>query len=141
MEAELLSILRSKGAEQLCQQINTEARRQSAEAQATLRQLSQLFTVQPATLTVNSKEEYWNMTKAERNLWQKSKEEERRRINEEQGIDSKGLLTKENVEMWRAQGLTFAAIARDIVGLPSELVASVAKDKPYVKARVYARKN
>jgi hypothetical protein len=140
MEVELLNILRTSGVEQLCQQINVEARRQSEQAQAALRQLSFLFTI-PSTLKVNSKEEYWNLTKAERVLWQKSKEEERRRLNEEQGINGKALLTKENVEAWRAQGLTFAAIARDIIGLPSELVASVAKDQPFVRTRVYAKKS
>ena len=131
MEVELLNILRTSGVEQLCQQINVEARRQSEQAQAALRQLSFLFTI-PSTLKVNSKEEYWNLTKAERVLWQKSKEEERRRLNEEQGINGKALLTKENIEAWRAQGLTFAAIARD---------ASVAKDQPFVRTRVYAKKS
>lgn len=136
MEAELLTLLRTKGAEQVCRQINDEARRQNQEAQAAL----QLFTL-PSTLIVNSKEEYWNMTKAERTMWQKSKEEERRRINEEQGIDGRALLTKENVVAWRAQGLTFAAIARDIIGLPSEQVAAITKDQPYTKPKIYSKKN
>lgn len=139
MESTLLNILRTSGVEQLCQQINAEARQQSQQAQAALR----LFTLpkQATNLIVSSKEDYWNLTKAERLIWQKSKEDERRRLNEEQGIDGKTLLTKDNVEAWRAQGLTFAAIARDIIGLPSEQVAAITKGQPYVKARVYAKKN
>lgn len=138
MESELLHILRASSSEQLCRQINAEAHRQSQQALAAL----SLFTLQASNiLIVNSKEDYWKLSKKEKLLWQKSKEEERRHLNEEQGIDGRALLTKENVEAWRAQGLTFAAIARDIIGLPSELVASVAKDQPFVRTRVYAKKS
>lgn len=129
MEAELLGILRASSAEQLCHQINAEAHRQSQQALAAL----SLFTLPvinaDATLIVNSKEDYWKLSKKEKLLWQKSKEEERRHLNEEQGINGKALLTKENVEAWRIQGLTFGAIARDIVGCSEYEVQSILKVK------------
>lgn len=65
---------------------------------------------------IETKEDFWKLSKQERRLWQASKEAERRKVNAEQGIDGRKLLTKENVERWRAEGMTYAAIARDIVG-------------------------
>jgi len=74
-----------------------------------------------------TKERFWSMTKEERLLWQRSKELERRSLNVAAGIDGSALLTKENVELWRSEGLTFAAIARDILGVSQEDVAAAIK--------------
>ena len=136
MESALLGLLRQASAEQLCREIQLEAKQQQKAAASALG----LFTFPSATLIVQSKEDYWNLSKAERQEWQRNKEEERCRLNKEAGIDGKALLTKENVDAWRAQGLTFAAIARDIVGVPCELVAAATKSQPFIKTRVYAKK-
>ena len=136
MESALLGLLRQASAEQLCREIQLEAKQQQKAAASALG----LFTFPSATLIVQSKEDYWNLSKQERQEWQKGKEAERKRINEQQGIDGRVLLTKENVETWRAQGLTFAAIARDIVGVSSEEVAGVVKEQSYIKPRIYTKR-
>lgn len=45
-----------------------------------------------------------------------------------QGVTVQSLLTRENLEKWlRVEGLTYAAVARDHVGCPADLVATTAK--------------
>ena len=129
MESTLLTLLRESGVEAICREANQIANKLHTEAASALK----LFTL--PTPAIQSKEEYWNLSKAERVRWQKEKEAERRRLNLEQGIDGKALLTVENVTRWRAEGKTFAAIARDIIGCSDWQVADVLKEdskkRPY----------
>jgi endonuclease/exonuclease/phosphatase (EEP) superfamily protein YafD len=76
---------------------------------------------------IATKEEFWNLSKAERRAWQKAKEAERRTLNAAAHIDGMALLTKENVEVWRAQGMSYAAIARDIIGCSEFEVSNILK--------------
>lgn len=125
MEMQLLDVLRSGGAADIWSTLNTLACRQQAEATHGL----QLFTRPRAQLHEGdmTRELFITMTKEERLLWQRSKEEERKLLNTANGIDGAALLTKENVALWKSQGLTYAAMARDILGLPQEKVAAAAK--------------
>jgi len=123
MEQTLLTLLRGSGLETICRETNGLAEEQRQQALSGLK----LFTL--PTPKVESKEDYYNMSKAERVQWQKAKEAERRRLNKEQGIDGKALLTVENVERWRAEGKTYASIAREIVGCADWQVAEVLKEQ------------
>lgn len=127
MESILLQLLRQEGAQAIVTQVSAIAVTQREEASKGLK----LFFV-PAP-SIDSKEEYWTMSRQERIAWQRSKEVERRRLNKEQGIDGNSLLTKENVESWRAEGKTFAAIARDYIGCTEQMVSDTLKGtkKPF----------
>ncbi len=124
-----MTLLRESGLEPIVLETNAIANRLHAESLTALK----LFTL-PAPL-VQSKDDYWKMTKAERVRWQKEKEAERRKLNAAAGIDGKALLTVENVTQWRSEGMTYAAIARDIIGCPDWQVAEILKEgskrKPY----------
>lgn len=82
----------------------------------------------PPVPVIESKEEFWKLSKQERRLWQTAKEKERQKLNEASGINGRSLLTKENVERWRSEGKTFAAIARDIIGCTEYEVAGILKE-------------
>ena len=127
MESSLLQLLRQEGAQAIVSHVSAIAVMQREEASKGLK----LFFV-PAP-SIDSKEEYWNMSRQERIAWQRAQEAERRRLNKEQGIDGNSLLTKENVERWRAEGKTFAAIARDYVGCSEQMVSDTLKGakKPF----------
>jgi hypothetical protein len=134
MEANLLNLLRDQSAESILKVVHDLAEKQRLEAQKALK----LFSLTPTPVLVNSKEEFRNLSKEEQRLWQKQKEEERRKINLQSGIDGRALLTKENVLKWREEGLTYAAIARDIVGCPDWEVTAVGKDKtPWINKKRY----
>jgi hypothetical protein len=127
MESILLQLLRHEGAAAIVKQVNSIAVVQREESSKGLK----LFFV-PAP-SIDTKEEYWNMSRPERLAWQRAQEVERRRLNKEQGIDGNSLLTKENVESWRAEGKTFAAIARDYIGCTEQMVSDTLKGtkKPF----------
>ena len=134
MEADLLNLLRGQGAEPILRVVHDLAEQQRLQAQKALK----LFSLTPTSVEVNSKEDFRNLSKKEQQQWQKQKEEERRKINAQSGIDGTALLTKENVLKWREQGLTYGAIARDIVGCPDWEVAAVGKDKtPWINKKRY----
>ena len=60
--------------------------------------------------------------------WQKEQEEKKKRELDAQGINPASLLTKENLQKWIVEEKkTFAAVARDYVGLPDSMVSSAAK--------------
>lgn len=60
--------------------------------------------------------------------WQKEQEEKKKRELDAQGINPASLLTKENLERWILQEKkTYAAVARDYVGLPESMISSSAK--------------
>jgi len=60
--------------------------------------------------------------------WQKEQEEKKKRELDAQGINPASLLTKENLERWiRQEKKTYAAVARDYVGLPESMISSSAK--------------
>ncbi len=128
MDSSLLSLLRLEGAESIVYKINGIAQAQREEALQGIK----IFAL-PAADTLMSKEDYYAMTKEQRIAWQRSKEVERRRLNKEAGINGNALLTRENVERWRSEGKTFAAIARDYIGCPDYMVSAVLKDQPTTK--------
>jgi hypothetical protein len=134
MEADLLNLLRGQGAEPILKAVHNLAEQQRLKAQKALK----LYSLTPTSVDVNSKEDFRNLSKKEQQQWQKQKEEERRKINAQSGIDGRALLTKENVLKWREEGLTYGAIARDIVGCPDWEVAAVGKDKtPWINKKRY----
>jgi hypothetical protein len=60
--------------------------------------------------------------------WQKEQEDNKKRELDAQGINPASLLTKENLQKWIVdEKKTFAAVARDHVGLPDSMVSSAAK--------------
>ena len=60
--------------------------------------------------------------------WQKEQEDKKKRELDAQGINPASLLTKENLQKWIVEEKkTFAAVARDYVGLPDSMVSSAAK--------------
>jgi hypothetical protein len=60
--------------------------------------------------------------------WQKEQEEKKKRELDAQGINPATLLTKENLQLWIVtEKKTYAAVAREYVGLPDSMVASAAK--------------
>jgi hypothetical protein len=60
--------------------------------------------------------------------WQKEQEDKKKRELDAQGINPASLLTKENLQKWIVEEKkTFAAVARDYVGLPDSMIASAAK--------------
>ena len=60
--------------------------------------------------------------------WQKDQEDKKKRELDAQGINPASLLTKENLQKWIVdEKKTFAAVARDHVGLPDSMVSSAAK--------------
>lgn len=124
MEQNLSKLVRDESLAAVWATLNTLAYRQQAEATTGLKFFKKAPVQMDGEMT---KERFWAMTKEERLLWQRSKEEERRQLNVAAGIDGSALLTKENVELWRSQGLTFAAIARDILGVSQEAVAAAVK--------------
>jgi hypothetical protein len=128
---DLLNLLRSQGAEPILKVVHDLAEKQRLEAQKALK----LFSWIPVAQT---KEEFWKLSKSEQKQWQKQKEEERRQLNAEANIDGRALLTKENVVKWREQGLSYGAIARDIVGCADWEVAAILKEKtvPWIKKRI-----
>jgi hypothetical protein len=125
MDTELLDTLRTASLVDIWSTLNTLACKQQAEASKGL----SFFMKPRSTLHEGdmTQELFRTMTKEERLLWQRSKEEERRLANAAAGIDGAALLTKENVELWKSQGMTYAAMARDILGLPQERVAAITK--------------
>jgi hypothetical protein len=134
MEANILNLLRAESAESILKVVHELAEKQRLEAQKALK----LFSLPPTQVEVNTKEDFRSLSKEEQRLWQKQKEEERRKINVQSGIDGRALLTKENVLKWREEGLTYAAIARDIVGCPDWEVAAVGKDRqPWINKKRY----
>jgi hypothetical protein len=134
MEANLLNLLRGQSAESILKVVHDLAEKQRLEAQNALK----IFLFPSTPVLVNSKEEFRNLSKEDQRQWQKQKEEERRKINLQSGIDGRALLTKENVLKWREEGLTYSAIARDIVGCPDWEVAAVGKDKtPWINKKRY----
>ena len=124
MEQDLSKLVRDSSLADVWMALNTLACRQQASATTGLK----FFKRPPVQIDGEmTKERFWSMTKEERLLWQRSKEEERKKLNLVEGIDGTALLTKENVERWRSEGMTFAAIARDILGVPQENVAAILK--------------
>lgn len=123
---DLLAILRQNGAQPIISTLNVFAKQQREDALKALN----IFAPSIKQASIESKEDYYNMTKEQKTVWQRAKEAERRRLNKEQGIDGNKLLTKENVERWRAEGKTFAAIARDYIGCPDYMVSAILKDTP-----------
>ena len=60
--------------------------------------------------------------------WQKEQEDKKKRELDSLGINPASLLTKENLQKWIVdEKKTFAAVARDYVGLPDSMVSSAAK--------------
>lgn len=60
--------------------------------------------------------------------WQKEQEDKKKRDLDAQGINPASLLTRENLQKWIVdEKKTFAAVARDHVGLPDSMVSSAAK--------------
>ena len=60
--------------------------------------------------------------------WQKEQEDKKKRELDAQGINPASLLTKENLQKWIVEEKrTFAAVARDYVGLPDSMVSAAAK--------------
>ena len=60
--------------------------------------------------------------------WQKEQEEKKKRELDAEGINPASLLTKENLQRWIVtEKKTYAAVAREYVGLPDSMVASAAK--------------
>ena len=60
--------------------------------------------------------------------WQKEQEDKKKRELDALGINPASLLTKENLQKWIVEEKkTFAAVARDYVGLPDSMVSSAAK--------------
>jgi hypothetical protein len=60
--------------------------------------------------------------------WQKEQEDKKKKELDAQGINPASLLTKENLQKWIVEEKkTFAAVARDYVGLPDSMVSSAAK--------------
>lgn len=60
--------------------------------------------------------------------WQKEQEEKKKRELDAQNINPASLLTKENLQRWIVEEKkTYAAVAREYVGLPDSMVASAAK--------------
>jgi len=60
--------------------------------------------------------------------WQKEQEEKKKRELDAEGINPASLLTKENLQRWIVEEKkTYAAVAREYVGLPESMVASSAK--------------
>ena len=60
--------------------------------------------------------------------WQKEQEDKKKRELDALGINPASLLTKENLQKWVVdEKKTFAAVARDYVGLPDSMVSSAAK--------------
>ena len=60
--------------------------------------------------------------------WQKEQEEKKKRELDAEGINPASLLTKENLQRWIVtEKKTYAAVAREYVGLPESMVASSAK--------------
>jgi hypothetical protein len=60
--------------------------------------------------------------------WQKEQEDKKKRELDAQGINPASLLTKENLQRWIVdEKKTYAAVAREYVGLPDSMVASSAK--------------
>ena len=133
---DLLELLRREGAKPIATALNVLAAAQREEALKALN----IFAPMAKTTAVESKEDYYNMTKEQRVAWQRSKEAERRRLNKEAGIDGMKLLTRENVERWRAEGKTFAAIARDYIGCTDSMVSATLKDEPNVKKVMIQRR-
>ena len=124
---QLLGAVREHGATELYNLldkiITEEARRFNAAAA-----IMKAHKPAPPVPVIESKEEFWKLSKQERRLWQTAKEKERQKLNEASGINGRTLLTKENVERWRSEGMTFAAIARDIIGCPEYEVAGILKE-------------
>jgi hypothetical protein len=60
--------------------------------------------------------------------WQKEQEDKKKKELDAQGINPASLLTKENLQKWIVEEKkTFAAVARDYVGLPDSMVSASAK--------------
>jgi hypothetical protein len=60
--------------------------------------------------------------------WQRDQEDKKKRELDAQGINPASLLTKENLHRWIVEEKkTFAAVAREYVGLPDSMVSSAAK--------------
>lgn len=125
MEQQLLQVVRDASLTSIYEALHTLACRQQAEATTGLK----FFKKPPSAAYYGdmTRELFMTMTKEQRLQWQRSKEQERHHLNVENGIDGAALLTKENVELWKSQGLTYAAMARDILGLPQEKVAAITK--------------
>ena len=47
--------------------------------------------------------------------------------NRNKGINPEGLLTKDNLEKWLSEGLSYMRIAREKVGLPDKIIGDAAK--------------
>ena len=134
MESDLLNLLRDQGAQPILKVVRDLAEKQRLEAQKALK----LFSVASIPVEVSSKEEFWKLPKKDQQLWQRQKEEERRNLNRAAGIDGRALLTKDNVLKWREEGLSYGAIARDIVGCPDWEVAAFGKEKsPWINKKRY----
>lgn len=60
---------------------------------------------------------------------QKHKEEvlKKRKELEEKGIKPESLLTKDNLQKWLAEGLSYMRIAREKVGIPENEISAIAK--------------
>ena len=60
--------------------------------------------------------------------WQKEQEDKKKKELDAQGINPASLLTKENLQKWIVEEKkTFAAVARDYIGLPDSMVSASAK--------------
>ena len=60
--------------------------------------------------------------------WQREQEDKKKRELDEQGLNPASLLTKENLHRWIVEEKkTFAAVAREYVGLPDSMISSAAK--------------
>jgi hypothetical protein len=60
--------------------------------------------------------------------WQKEQEDKKKKELDAQGINPASLLTKENLQKWIVEEKkTFAAVARDYIGLPDSMVSAAAK--------------
>jgi hypothetical protein len=100
-------------------------------------------TPEPVTVEVSSDKEKKALIKKE----QAEKVKEKNTELLAQGIDPSNLMTKANLKQWiEVEGLTYAQIARDHVGLPADQIASISKgygfQSPIVKKRamIFANK-
>lgn len=139
MESDLLNLLRRQGAQPILKVVHELAEKQRLEAQKALKFFSLPPVLAEAVNSVTTKEEFWKLSKKEQQLWQRKKEEERRQLNAAANINGRELLTKENVIKWREEGLSYGAIARDIVGCADWEVAAILKVNPvpWTKKKVY----
>jgi hypothetical protein len=82
----------------------------------------------PVPVTVPTQHESGMTDPKDLKRWQKEQEEKKKRELDAQGINPASLLTKENLQRWIVEEKkTYAAVAREYVGLPDSMVASAAK--------------